>query len=103
MNPKGESGRREQAVEGLPAGLDHVRTTAVFDEHTTPAGLRRAHRIAEGVWGRLVIRSGALTFVVEGGSTSRRVTAGEHVVIPPLVAHHVEVDDPVEFEVEFHR
>ena len=37
----------------LPDGLEHVRTTDVFDNTTVPAGLLRAHRVADGVWGRV--------------------------------------------------
>ncbi|MCB0991196.1 MAG: DUF1971 domain-containing protein, partial [Acidimicrobiales bacterium] len=41
----------------LPDGLEHVRTTDIFDNDTVPAGLLRAHRVADGVWGRLVVHS----------------------------------------------
>jgi len=88
----------------LPAGLALVRTTPVFDEQSVPAGLRRAHHIAEGVWGRLVVSAGSLDFVVEGDHAEvLRVSAGGAKVIPPGVAHHVEFDGPVRFQIEFHR
>ena len=37
----------------LPEGLEVVRTTEIWDERTLPGGLRRAHRIPSGSWGRL--------------------------------------------------
>ena len=86
----------------LPDGLVLVRVTSEFDRMSTPAGLRRAHRIAPGVWGVLRVRSGSLRFVVDGGG-ARTLTDGECQVIPPEVEHHVELIDEVRFVVEFHR
>ena len=86
----------------LPPGSVLDRTTAEFDEHTVPGGLLRDHRIAAGVWGRLVVRSGALRFGF-GDDAEFEVAAGEAVVIPPDQMHHVAVDGAVRFVVEFHR
>ncbi len=94
------------APAALPPGLEHVRTTDVFDEHTAPAGLRRAHRVADGVWGRLVVHSGALRFRFEDDppDQARIVATGGAVVIPPARLHHVVFDQgPVTFAIEFHR
>ena len=88
----------------LPTGLEHVRTTAIWNESTVPAALRSAHTVADNVWGRLVVTSGSLEFVFEDDpSTPRHVGPGEHQVIPPGRPHHVEVEGPVEFSIEFHR
>ena len=88
----------------LPPDLRLVRTTPVFDETSVPAGLLAAHRVADGVWGRLVVQAGSLAFVFEddpGGA--QRGEAGRHVIIPPGRAHHLELDGPVRFVVEFYR
>jgi len=88
----------------LPAGAELVRTTAMFDQDSVPPGLLRAHRIATGVWGRLVVHTGSLLFRFEEETGAPiGVQSGEHLVIPPDVPHHVEVDGPVSFAVEFHR
>ena len=47
----------------LPPGLMLHRTTDVFTDTTVPAGLLRAHRVAQGLWGRLVVLEGRLRFV----------------------------------------
>lgn len=86
----------------LPDGLELVRTTEEFDEGSVPAGLLRDHRVAAGVWGRLVVRSGALRFAF-GDAEEFDVGAGDTVVIPPDRVHHVSVDGAVRFVVEFHR
>ena len=88
----------------LPDGLEYVRTTDVFDQQDHPKGVRRAHRVAEGVWARLVVHTGELGFVFEDhAGNRRRISAGGHVVIPPQRLHHVVIDGPVTFAIEFHR
>ncbi len=88
----------------LPPGLEHVRTTDVFDHENHPAGLRRAHRVAEGVWARLVVHTGGLDFVFDDEPDApRHVEEGGSVVIPPGRLHHLDLLEPVTFALEFHR
>jgi len=88
----------------LPPGLEHVRTTDVFDAQTVPAGLLRAHRIAAGVWGRLTVHEGSLRFVFEDRADAPvHIEAGESMIIPPSTPHHVEPEAEVRFAIEFHR
>ena len=89
-------------ITSLPSDLELARTTAEFDEHTVPAGLLRDHRVAAGVWGRLVVSSGRLRFGF-GDDDEADVVAGDAIVIPPERVHHVHVVGPVRFHVEFHR
>lgn len=91
-------------VPRLPDDLDYVRTTDVFDNTTVPAGLLRAHRVADGAWGRLVVHTGTVTFVFEDEPDRPIVvSAGEAQAIPPGRHHHVELGGPATFAVEFHR
>lgn len=87
----------------LPPGLEHVRTTPTFTPESTPAGLRSAHQLAPEVWGRLVVHTGEVTFVLEDSGEGRVVAAGEDQVIEPEVRHHVEPGPGSTFAVEFHR
>jgi len=88
----------------FPEGLEHVRTTAVFDNETVPAGLLRAHHVAAGVWGRLVVHTGEVDFVFEDDAENpHTVHAGETMTIPPERKHHVELRGHATFAVEFHR
>ena len=88
----------------LPDDAILVRTTVAFDESTVPAGLLRAHRIAEGVWGRLVVQAGTVTFRFEDNEGSpHRMTAGSSIVIPPSKPHHVSLDPAGSFVLEFYR
>lgn len=86
----------------LPADLCVLRTTATWTQDTMPAGLRRAHRVASGTWGRLQIQSGELRF---RASTEPAIDvvlrAGDSQPIPPDVEHDVEPQGSVQFLVEF--
>lgn len=91
-------------AQQLPDGLALQRTTPTFTEASTPRGLRGAHAVADGVWGRLVVESGSLGFVFEDTPEDvRTVRAGDYQVIPPNRLHHVVIDGSVRFVVEFHR
>ena len=90
--------------ETLPEGLELARTTAVWDEQTVPAGVLSGHRVADGVWGQLVVRSGTVGFVFEDEpEVTIRVATDGRVTIPPGRFHHVVLDGPAAFVVEFYR
>lgn len=88
----------------LPEGLRVVRTSAVWDELSVPAALRRAHRIPPGVWGRLTVQQGELGLRMETHPTLAVVVRPDaSQAIPPEVEHRVELMGPVRFLVEFLR
>ncbi len=88
----------------LPDGLVLARTTPDFTADTVPAAILAAHRTAEGVWGHLVVRSGAVDFVFEDAPDRvHRVDAGSTMPIPPGRPHHVSPLEGAVFAVEFHR
>lgn len=88
----------------MPDGFVLARTTDAFDKGTVPSGLLRAHRVADGVWARLVVHTGSVGFVFEDEPDDIKVVpAGDSLVIPPARLHHVEPDGPATFAVEFHR
>ncbi len=86
----------------LPGNLRLVRTSPVWDEDSIPAGLRRAHRVAGGTWGRIVVQEGRLRFSM---ATEPPLTVemgpGDNQPIPPDVEHEVLPLGPVRFSVEF--
>lgn len=87
----------------MPTDLRLVRTTPEFDETSIPTGLRGSHKIAAGVWGRVVVRSGSIDFVFDDDPrTSRALAAGETQPIPPERVHHLQVSGPVTLVIEFY-
>lgn len=90
----------------MPDGLQYVRSSEVWDETSAPAGLRRDHRLATGTWGRLQVTDGQLTFVPGSGWEAdgpAQLGTGSSQTIPPAMAHHVELDGPVRFRIDFYR
>jgi len=109
LDPDGRLGRLRTPLNcplcdrcELPQGLRRVRASAVWDERTMPAGLRRAHRVAAGTWGRIVVQAGRLRFVAATTPTlDVELEAGSTQGIPPEVTHEVEPLGAVRFSVEF--
>lgn len=91
-------------MKTLPAHLVHYKTTPEFDQHTVPRGLQRNHSTAPDVWGRIVVLEGSLRYVIEQPELEQHLlTPGAPGIVEPKILHHVVVDAPVRFCVEFHR
>lgn len=86
----------------LPDGLQLRRTTATWDDASMPAALRSDHRVAAGVWGRLVVLDGTVGFrAATRPPLDVVVAAGETQPIPPEVDHAVTPGPGARFLVEF--
>jgi tellurite resistance-related uncharacterized protein len=86
----------------MPDGLVLARTAGPFDETTLPAGLRRAHRVAERTWACLRVASGELQLTLETDPPrTLRLEAPAAQAIPPAVPHSVTPEGPVVLLVEF--
>lgn len=88
----------------LPPGLEYVRTTDQWDNESVPRGLLRAHHVAAGVWGLLVVNSGQVQFLFEDAPDEVfTVGAGDSMPIPPQRKHRVVLDGPAILAVEFYK
>lgn len=86
----------------LPADLEVVRRAGPFDAQTLPAGLRRAHQVADRTWGLLRVFDGAVVFAVDTAPPVRvRLEAGDTQPIPPAVAHRLLADEPFRLAIDF--
>lgn len=86
----------------LPVGLRFVRSSQVWDEHTMPQALRRAHRIAGGTWGRIVVQLGRLRFVASTAPPLEIIVdSGTPQAVPPDMEHAVEPLGSVRFSIDF--
>ena len=105
----GRAARRGTAIDcplcdraELPDGLSVSRTAGPFDAATLPAGLRRAHRVADGVRGRLRVLDGTAALSLDTDPPIHvQLAAGESQPIPPGVPHAVSVEGPVLLVVDF--
>lgn len=85
-----------------PATLETYRTIGPFDTAGLPAGLLREHRLKEGTWAHLTVRSGRIGFAWDDASSGGEVFVlgkGESIDVPPRVPHHLEVQGE-DFQIE---
>jgi len=89
----------------LPAGAACYRQIGPFDAESLPAGLRAEHRLKPGVWALLSVTAGELKFVWDDGrpDPALGLCAGDTVVVPPEVPHHVEAAGDFIIGIAFHR
>jgi tellurite methyltransferase len=88
----------------VPGGLVTVRTAGPFTADTLPSGLRRAHRVAAGTWGRLIVLEGSATITIQTDPPiEHTLRAGQAQAIPPEVPHAVVTVGPVRLIVQFLR
>lgn len=86
----------------LPEGLRTVRTAGPFDADNVPNALRAAHRIVDRTWGVLRLIEGAAgIWIATTPPIDRRLIRGDTQPIPPLVPHHLTIDEPVVLAVDF--
>jgi tellurite methyltransferase len=86
----------------LPADLCHVRTAGPFDHAPLPAGLRRDHRVAAGLWARLRVLEGSVRFTMASEPPVDVVLrTGDEQPIPPDVLHAVEPGDGARIAADF--
>jgi tellurite resistance-related uncharacterized protein len=88
----------------LPADACVYKRTPEFDATSTPEGLLREHTTKPGVWARVRVLEGELSFRSLAVPRIERVLTPERgVVIPPEHPHAVALRGPVRFFVEFLR
>lgn len=91
-------------MKTLPTDVKAYKRTPEFDQSTVPEGIRRDHRTKSGVWGKIVVLSGELDYVIHAPEHEVvRLRVGQHGVVEPEVWHHVRPVGEVRFYVEFYR
>jgi hypothetical protein len=74
------------------------RTTAVFDQDTLPAALRREHRTKAGAWGIIRVLEGKLLLLFPDGRTEKLGRDRSGLIRP----HWVEPLGQMRMQVEFY-
>jgi tellurite resistance-related uncharacterized protein len=78
------------------------KCTAIFDENTLPAGLRREHRTKLGVWAIIRVLDGRLRYQVLEPASEVILEPGYPGLVLPDEPHRVEPLGPVQMQVEFY-
>lgn len=91
-------------MKTLPEKLTMHKRTPDFDQDSVPAGILGRHTTAQGVWGKIVVTEGSLTYrILEPSIEEHVLDAEQYGVVAPQDAHQVETSGPVKFHVEFYR
>ena len=79
------------------------KVTAVFDEETLPAGLRRVHSTKAGTWGLIRVLEGRLRLAFPDTGEAFQLSPQAPGLVAPEEPHLVEPLEPFRMQVEFHR
>lgn len=89
-------------ADGLPTGLTAYKRTAVFDQDTLPAGLRREHRTKAGVWGMIHVLEGRLLYRILVPPSEHILTPERPGIVLPQQPHEVQALGSMRMFVEFY-
>ncbi len=91
-------------MKSLPKNLMAYKRTPEFTATSVPAGLLHAHRTQAGVWGKIVVLTGSLTYrILEPAVEEIGLSPEVYGVVEPTVQHEVVPQPDVRFYVEFYR
>jgi len=79
------------------------KRTAVFDENTLPAALRREHRTKLGVWAIIRVLEGRLRYQVLDPASEVILETGHPGIVRPNEPHLVEPLGSMRMQVEFYN
>lgn len=92
----------EPPMPCIPSIMQQYRTTPVFQAAKIPDSLRRAHKTAAGVFGRIIVSKGRLLYTI-AADESHVLMPEVHGIIEPERLHFVTPLDDAEFVVEFYK
>jgi len=88
----------------LPESAVKVGSTPSMDNETVVAGILKNHLAPKGKHGLVVVEEGSLKFVWEDDANNVLDADTENpIIIYPERFHHVVLDGPVKFRVEFYQ
>lgn len=90
-------------MKSLPSNVTPYKRTDVFTETSVPQGLLKTHRTLPGVWGKIIVLEGSLSYVIVGGQEEYELNTERFGVVEPQVVHHIRPNGKVSFYVEFYK
>jgi tellurite methyltransferase len=88
----------------IPNRAASIKRTNVFTQENIPPAIRTSHQTAPGIWGRITVLNGRLTYTIfEPFNEDLDLNSNCSGVIVPEVSHSVNPvgSDDVEFYIEF--
>ncbi len=91
-------------MKTLPGNLNLYSRSLDFNQDNVPAGILGRHTTAEGVWGKIKVTEGSLTYrILEPDLEEHVLDVCRDGVVVPRAAHQIEINGPVKFHIEFYR
>lgn len=91
-------------MKALPNDIVAYQRTPEFTEQSVPAGLLHSHSTKPGVWGKIVVVEGTLTYRILEPAVEELLLSPElQGVVEPTIKHEVAPQGSVKFYVEFYR
>ena len=89
----------------LPNNVVAYKRTKTFTNETVPKALLNDHSTKQNVWGKLMVESGSITYLVTEvePNQSSLIQSGEWAVIAPEQQHHIQLHGNVKFYIEFYK
>lgn len=88
----------------MPDDFEAYRKTAEFNQRTIPQSLRRDHSTKPGVWAKIQVIEGKLSYRIDVlGARQFKLSPRAPGIVVPEVRHSVEPIGPVRFFVEFYK
>lgn len=90
-------------MKTLPDNLVAYKRTPEFNASSIPSGLLHSHNTKAGVWGKIVILEGTLTYrILEPILEEVLLSSNQSGIIEPTIKHQVIPHQGVRFYVEFY-
>lgn len=91
-------------MKTLPANVVPYKRTDEFTELSVPSGLLKAHNTKSGVWGKIIVVAGSLTYrILDPAIEEVQLSPERDGIIEPAIKHEVVPTPGVRFYVEFYR
>ena len=91
-------------MKTLPSNVVPYKRTPEFSDLTVPTGLLKSHNTKAGVWAKIIVLAGTLTYrILEPVVEEIELSTERFGVVEPTIKHEVVPQQGVRFYVEFHR
>ena len=91
-------------MRDLPTNVKAYKVMGPWTREKIPSGLLKAHNTKEGVWGRLDILEGELTYTIEETNEQFHLVKDDFIIIEPLKKHFIgNFSSNLEIKITFHR
>ena len=90
-------------MKELPVNVSAYQKSQIYTHKTTPGMMKNDHRTRAGVWGKIVVRSGEVTYEIPEENESHTLTPDNPGVIAPLQFHRIDPAPGAKFYLELYR